>query len=58
LSNSDTYTQIKGYRYKIEQTDKGAKITVCGDAIDEIVADYTRLKVKLESEGFRIAPED
>lgn len=57
MSNPDTYTQIKGYRYRIEQTSNGARITVCGDAIDEIVADYTRLRLKLESEGFKVAPE-
>jgi hypothetical protein len=31
---------------------------VYGNAIDEIVADYTRLRLKLESEGFKVAPED
>jgi hypothetical protein len=56
ISNNDL--QIKPYRYKIEQTTKGARITVHGDAIDEVVADYTRLRVRLEEEGFRIAPEE
>jgi hypothetical protein len=26
--------------------------------IDEIVADYARLRMKLESEGFKVAPEE
>jgi hypothetical protein len=52
------YTEIKGYRYRIEQTDKGAKITVCGNAIDEIVTDYVTLRLKLESERFKVAPEE
>ena len=43
LSRQETYTQIKGYKYRIEQTDKGARITVCGDAIEEIVAGYATL---------------
>lgn len=58
LSHTEMYTKIKGYRYKIEQTDKGARITVCGDAIDEIVTDYATLRLKLESEGFKVAPEE
>jgi hypothetical protein len=44
--------------YKVEQTPRGALITVCGDAIDEVVAYYARLRVKLETEGFRIALEE
>jgi hypothetical protein len=33
-------------------------VTVYGDAIDEIVADYARLRLKLESEGFKVATEE
>jgi hypothetical protein len=33
-------------------------ITVCGDAIDEIVTDYATLRLKLETEGFKVAPEE
>jgi hypothetical protein len=39
------------YRYKIKQASKGVKATVLVDAIEEIVTDYARLKLKLESEG-------
>jgi hypothetical protein len=49
-------TSIKTYKYKIEQTAKGARVTVHGDTIDEIVADYYRLRTKLEAEGFKVAP--
>jgi hypothetical protein len=49
---------MKTYRYKIKQTLKGAIVTVHGDAIDEIVTDYARLRLKLESEGFKVAPEE
>jgi hypothetical protein len=28
------------------------------DAIDEIVTDYATLRLKLESEGFKVAPEE
>ena len=58
LSRQETYTKIKGYNYRIEQTDKGARITVCGDAIEEIVTDYATLRLKLETEGFKVAPEE
>ncbi len=58
LSRQETYTQIKGYKYRIEQTDKGARITVCGDAIEERVTDYATLRLKLETEGFKVAPEE
>jgi hypothetical protein len=37
----------KSYRYRIEQTPRGALITVNGDGIEEVVADYTRLRVRL-----------
>jgi hypothetical protein len=57
--NTDVSLPIKKtYRYKIKQTSQGARVTVSGDAIDEIVADYARLRLKLESEGFKIAPEE
>ena len=45
-------------KYKIKRTFHGARVTVYGNAIDQIVADYTRLRLKLESEGFKVAPED
>jgi hypothetical protein len=57
LSRQETYTKIKGYNYRIEQTDKGARITVCG-AIEERVTDYATLRLKLETEGFKVAPEE
>lgn len=50
--------QCRPYRYRIEQTPRGALITVSGDGIEEVVADYTRLRVRLEQEGFRIADEE
>jgi hypothetical protein len=58
LANLDTSPPIKAYKYKIEQISRGARITVHGDAIDEIVADYARLRLKLEEEGFKVAPEE
>jgi hypothetical protein len=57
--NTDVSLPIKTtYRYKIEQTSKGAMVTVYGDGIDETVTDYARLRLKLESEGFKVAPEE
>jgi hypothetical protein len=58
LADNSIGLQTKTYRYKIEQTAKGARITVHGDAIDEVVADYTRLRIRLEQEGFKISPEE
>lgn len=59
LVNRETYSSVRAtYRYKIKQTDKGAQVAVYGDAIDEIVSDYARLRIKLESEGFKVAPEE
>jgi hypothetical protein len=57
--NTDVSLPVKTitYRYKIRQTSQGARVIVHGDAIDEIVADYARLRLKLESEGFKVAPE-
>jgi hypothetical protein len=48
----------KSYRYRIEQTPRGALITVSGDGIEEVVADYTKLRVRMEQEGFKIVPEE
>jgi hypothetical protein len=59
--NTDVSLPIKTttYRYKIkQQTSQGARVTVYGDAIDEIVADYARFRLKPESEGFKVATEE
>jgi hypothetical protein len=53
-----TAAAIRGYKYKIEQTSKGARVTVHGDALEETVDDYAKLRVRLEQEGFRVAPEE
>jgi hypothetical protein len=58
LAKTGTDPPTRSYKYKVEQTPRGALITVCGDAIDEVVADYARLRVGLETEGFRIALEE
>ena len=59
MINSDISLPTKRtYRYKIKQTKSGALVTVHGDAIDETVADYARLRLKLESEGFKVVPEE
>jgi hypothetical protein len=51
-------TPLRSWKYKIEQSSRGARVTVHGDAIDEIVSDYCRLRTKLEQEGFKVAPEE
>lgn len=58
MAELELTTPLRTYKYKIEQTAKGSRITVHGDAIDEIIADYCRLRTKLESEGFKVAPEE
>jgi hypothetical protein len=58
LADADISLPVKAYKYKIEQTSRGARVTVHGDAIDEIVADYAQLRLKLQSEGFKVAPEE
>ena len=50
--------QVRSYKYKIEQTAKGARVTVHSDTIDEAVADYRNLRSKIESEGFKLAQEE
>ena len=39
----DTSPIIREYKYKIRHADKGAQVTVQGDAIDGTIADYVRL---------------
>lgn len=58
LGKPDVYPHKRVYKYEVRQTDKGAQVTVRGDAIDEIVADYARLRLKLESEGFKVASDE
>jgi hypothetical protein len=58
MADLEISTPIRTYKFKVEQTAKGARVTVHGDAIDEVVADYCRLRTKLESEGFKLAPEE
>jgi hypothetical protein len=54
----DLSTVVRGFKYKIEQTAKGARITVHGDDMTSVVNDYFELRQRLETAGFRIAPED
>jgi hypothetical protein len=64
MSNLEIERQIpqtkscKSYRYRIEQTPHSALIAVSRDALEEVVADYTRLRVRLEQERFKIALEE
>lgn len=48
---------IHVYKYKIEQTRGGARVTCHGDQIDEVVYDYMEIRGRLEANGFKIAPE-
>ena len=50
--------QVRPYKYKIEQTAKGARITVHGDDLSDIVDDYVILQNELTGRGFKIAPEE
>jgi hypothetical protein len=54
----DQSIPIKSWKYKIEQTSKGARITVHGDEMTGVVNDYYELRNRLETAGFKIAPED
>lgn len=47
----------KLYRYKIEQTRYGARITAHGDNISDVVLDYMQIRQRLEANGFKVAPE-
>lgn len=58
MADLEVSTTVRTYKYKIEQTAKGARVTVHGDAIDEIVIEYATLRTKLEQEGFKVAPEE
>ena len=47
-------TQKEVYKYRIEETEKGVKVMVQGDAIEETVADYIHLRTRLEQEGIKV----
>ena len=49
---------MRGYKFKIEQTVKGARVTVHGDGLEEVVDDYAKIRLRLEEEGFKLAPEE
>jgi len=49
---------VRGFKYKIEQTSKGARVTVHGDDMTSTVNDYYEMRHRLEIAGFKIAPED
>lgn len=51
-------TTIRGFKYKIEQTAKGARVTVHGDALNDVVNDYGKIRLLLVSSGFKVAPEE
>lgn len=42
----------------IKQTNKGAMTTLCVDINYKIAKDDATLRLKLESEGFKVAPEE
>lgn len=46
------------WKYKIEQTAMGARVTVHSMEIEEAVRDYGRLRKTLEEEGYPVAPEN
>jgi hypothetical protein len=48
---------VSGYKYKIGQTSKGGGVTVHADSLEETVADYARIRQRLETEGYKLAPE-
>lgn len=50
--------QIRSWKYTISQTSKGARITVHGDDISDLVDDYAIIRSELASRGYKIAPED
>ena len=43
LANLKSLSQNKEYGYRIQQTNRGAKVTVLGNAYYEVVADCARL---------------
>ena len=57
MSNVESSPPNKPYRYKIKQTIHGSPVTIKGNPVDEVVADYSRLKVDPESKGFEVATE-
>jgi hypothetical protein len=57
LSNLESSPPNKAYRYKVKQTIHGAPVKIKGNPIDEVVADYSGVRVKPESKGFEVATE-
>ena len=57
MPNLESSPSNKAYQYEIKQTIHGAPVIVRGNPIDEVVADYARLRVKPELKGFEVAIE-
>lgn len=58
MADVELSTPIRPYKYKIEQTARGARCTVHSDVLEEAVLEYKKLRNGLQAAGFRIAPED
>ena len=58
VNEMELSTNVRGFKYKIEQTAKGARITVHGDELCEVVKDYFELRARLKDAGFKVAPEE
>lgn len=59
LKHVDISTSIKNsFKYKIEQTAKGARITVHGDNLNETLTEYKQMRQMLEADGIKVAPEE
>jgi hypothetical protein len=49
LEMTDT---LRTYKYKVEQTAKGARVTVHGDNLTEVIQDYGLIRKGLMAAGF------
>lgn len=58
INEMELQTQVRGFKYKIEQTAKGARVTVHGDVLSDVVNDYGKIRLLLVSSGFKVAMEE
>lgn len=58
MAELEIQTKVRSWKYTITQTSRGARVTVHGDALGKIVADYATLRQHLESGGFNVAPDE
>lgn len=58
ISAEEIEEGFRSWKFKIQQTARGARVTVHGDTLEQTVQEYIALKKLLFAQGEVVAPEE